>query len=117
MIAVRFCQREHDLAEMTILDDGGRLIARHRLPEDRIDPAPRKGAFEDEWVHVKSKGRYIRHDLVLDIEEDVECYDYSSWQVGRPWLRSTVEWHEVTNGVPRFVPAGSELGMAAMEGN
>lgn len=95
MTAIAFAERESDLARMTIhrLPDG-RLVARRRAPEDSILPTHRTGEFGDLWLHVGSGGRYIRHDVVHDEELGIDCYDYSSWQDGRLWLRSIAEWHE-----------------------
>ena len=95
MTAIAFCDRESDLAKMTIhrLDDG-RLVARRRRPDDSIVPIHRTGSFGDLWLHVGSGGRYIRHDEVFDEDLGIYCYDYSSCENGRLWLRSIAEWHE-----------------------
>lgn len=101
--AVAFAERESDLVRMTILRmEDGRLYARKRLPDDHINPTYQEGEYNDIWRHVKSDGLYIRHDRVIDIETDIECYDYSSCQDGRLWLRSIKEWHEVIDGRTRF---------------
>lgn len=100
---VAFAEREFDLARMTLfrLPDG-RMAARRRLAEDVIHPGYQTGRYNDLWEHVRSGGRYIRHDDVLDVERNEECYDYSAYSDGRLWLRSTREWHEEVDGVPRF---------------
>lgn len=101
---IAFGDRESDLAPMTILvEPGGLIVARRRLPDDRIDPSPRVGAFDDQWLHVGSGGRYTRHDQVLDLDLGLLCYDYSSWTDGRLWIRSVIEWHQAReDGRPRF---------------
>lgn len=103
MTAIAFAEREDDLARMTIhrLDDA-RLVCRRRTPQDRIDPSHRMGEYEDLWVHVRSQGRYIRHDVVYDEERGVHCYDYSSYENGRLWLRSVDAWYEIVDGRQRF---------------
>lgn len=101
--AVAFADRESDLARMTILRmPDGRLVARRRQPDDMITPNHQTGRYNDLWLHVKSGGRYIRHDEVHDIELDIACYDYSSFEDGRLWLRSIAEWHEEVGGRTRF---------------
>jgi hypothetical protein len=82
--AIAFADRESDLAPMTILvEPDGLVVARRRLPEDRIVPSARVGSFDDQWLHVGSNGRYTRHDQVLDVDLGLLCYDYSSWMDGR----------------------------------
>jgi hypothetical protein len=103
MTIVAFAEREDDLAEMAIHRLGdGRLVARRRTPEDKVDGMRPKGAFDDAWIHVRSKGRYIRHDVVFDEERGIECYDYSSLEHGRLWIRAIGAWHEIVEGRPRF---------------
>jgi len=106
MTPVAFCERESDLARMTILHDGDRLVARRRLPEDVIVPTFQTGAYNDLWVHLRSGGRYMRHDEVTDLETGEPCYDYSSIADGRLWLRTIAAWHETVDGKPRFIPMG-----------
>lgn len=108
MQAIAFCERESDNAPMTILQDGDRLVARRRLLEDSITPSFRVGAHNDLWLHVRSGGRYLRHDEVLDLETGEICYDYSSFTDGRLWLRSVAAWHEIVEGHPRFIPVGHQ---------
>lgn len=102
--AVAFCDRESDLAPMTILiEPDGTVVARRRIDADRIEPTARTGRFDDQWLHVGSMGRYTRHDLVYDLETGTPCYDYSSWADGRLWLRSIAEWFEMRpDGRTRF---------------
>lgn len=109
MTPVAFCERVSDLALMTIVRrDDGSLFARRRLPEDRIVPTHRDGTYEDLWRHVKTQGRYVRHDDVPDMDLDpgngVPSYDYSSMTDGRLWLRTHASWHDVVDGIPRFEP-------------
>lgn len=109
MTPIAFCDRVSDLAQMTILrDEAGILRARRRIPSDRIVPTHRSGVFDDLWRHVKTQGRYVRHDIVLDMDLDpvdgVPCYDYSSMTDGRLWLRTHASWHDVVDGTPRFEP-------------
>jgi hypothetical protein len=100
---VAFAERESDLARMTILRmPDGTLAARRRRPDDVIVPSYQTGAYNDMWEHVRSGGRYIRHDDVLDLETREPCYDYSSCTDGRLWLRSRIQWHEEVDGKPRF---------------
>jgi len=108
MTAIAFCEREDDLAKMTIhrLDDGI-LVARRRTPMDRIVPTHRMGEFEDLWIHVRSQGLYIRHDIVLDEERGTHGYDYSSYENGRLWLRAIDAWYEIVDGRQRFERIGS----------
>lgn len=107
MKPIAFCERESDLAPMTILLDGERLVARRRLISDSIVPTYRTGAYNDLWLHVRSGGRYLRHDEVLDLETNELCYDYSSFEDGRLWLRSVSAWHEIVEGSPRFKQIGN----------
>jgi hypothetical protein len=109
MTPVAFCDRVSDLAQMTILlDVDGVLRARRRLASDRIVPTFQTGRFGDLWRHVKTQGRYVRHDVVYDMDLDpvdgVPCYDYSSMADGRLWLRTHASWHDVVDGTPRFEP-------------
>lgn len=103
MTVIAFAEREDDLAEMTIhrLEDG-RLVARRRTSEDRIDGMRPKGRFDDAWIHVRSQGRYMRRDVVLDEERGIQCYDYSSLENGRLWIRAIEAWHEIVDGRSRF---------------
>lgn len=103
MTAIAFCEREDDLAKMTIHRlAGGRLVARLRRPEDQIVPGHQVGEYNDLWIHVRSQGRYIRHDDVHDEDRGIDCYDYSSFQDGRLWLRAVDRWHEIVDGRRRF---------------
>lgn len=104
---VAFAEREADLAKMSIVRrEDGTLAARRRAPDDSIEPTHQIGQYNDIWMHVRSGGRYVRHDEVLDIETGRMCYDYSSYADGRLWLRPVQEWHEVVNGRPRFERLG-----------
>lgn len=107
MTPIAYCERERDLARMTILRDGDRLVARRRRPEDAIEPTFQTGALNDLWIHVRSGGRYLRHDEVTDLETGAVCYDYSSFEDGRLWLRPVDEWHAVIDGRPRFERIGN----------
>lgn len=104
MMPLAFCEREVDLARMTICRDGDRLVARLRLATDRIEPTYQTGGFNDAWVHVSSGNGYVRHDEVFDLDAGVACYDYSSNETGRLWLRPIAEWEQIVNGRPRFEP-------------
>ena len=105
MIPIAFCEREADLAPMTILRAvDGRLVARRRLRDDRIVPTHRSGRHEDLWVHERAGGRYVRHDDVFDMDAGLESYDYSAMSDGRLWLRPVREWREPSGGSPRFRP-------------
>ena len=112
---VAFADREYDLAPMTILvEPDGTIVARRRMPDDRIRPDARTGTFDDVWVHVGSGGRYTRHDVVWDLETGTACHDYSSWSDGRLWLRSIAEWFEMRDdGRPRFQRLEQFLGADA----
>lgn len=107
MTPIAFCERERDLARMTILQDGDRLVARRRTVDDAITPTFQIGALNDLWIHVRSGGRYLRHDEVVDLETGLTCYDYSSFEDGRLWLRPVAEWHAIVEGRPRFAPIGT----------
>lgn len=102
---IAFAERESDLARMTILRmPDGSLVARRRRPDDAIVPSYQTGRHNDAWMHVRSGGRYVRHDDVLDVESGKPSYDYSAFSDGRLWLRPVAEWHEVIDGRPRFEP-------------
>ena len=105
-VAIAFCDRETDLAPMTVLrEPDGSVVARPRLPGDRIVPQARAGAHDDEWMHVRSRTRYTRHDDVADLSDPlspVPSHDYSSWADGRLWLRPVAEWEEPVDGRARF---------------
>lgn len=107
MTPVAFCERESDLAEMTILMDAdGTLHARRRLPSDVVVEGLRVDSFDDVWTHVGSQGVYARHGAVLDLDLDpdgsVPSYDYSALAGRRRWLRTQRSWHDVVDGIPRF---------------
>lgn len=102
MRAIAFCDRESDLARMTIFDDGDRLVARRRRIENRIEPTHQDGRYNDLWQHMRSGRRYVRHDDVYDEDAGIACYDYSSNDDGRLWLRNAAEWEQEVNGVPRY---------------
>lgn len=109
MKAIAFCERVSDLARMTIhRREDGVLVAMLRNRDDRIVPTFQTGEYEDLWMHVKTQGRYVRHDPVLDMDLDpvdgVASYDYSSMKDGRLWLRRQTSWHDVAEGIPRFEP-------------
>lgn len=100
---VAFAERECDLVKMTIMRmPDGSLIARPRKSEDIIVPTHQTGEYNDLWVHVRSGGQYIRHDSVYDEDAGKICYDYSSCQDGRLWLRPISEWEEKASGRSRF---------------
>lgn len=120
MTPVAFCDRVSDLAPMTIMvGEDGMLRAFRRHASDAIVPTFQTGAFEDLWLHVKTQGRYVRHDVVLDMDLDpvdgVPCYDYSSMENGRLWLRAQSSWHDVVDGIPRFKPL-CDRATASLEG-
>lgn len=87
---------------MTILEDGDRLVARRCQPDDRIEPTHKTGRHGDLWIHRKTRHRYLRHDDVHDMELDLPCHDYSSWEDGRLWLRPIAEWEQDEGAGPRF---------------
>jgi len=106
--AIAYAERESDLARMTIFQKSdGRMVARLRRPEDSLEPSHREGVYNDLWRHVGSGGHYLRHDEVYDEDAGQACYDYSSYETGRLWLRSVREWHENVRGGPRFVPVAT----------
>lgn len=102
---VSLVEREDDLAPMTVLRlPDGRLVARRRETGDAEPQQRRIGGHDDNWRHVRSGGRYLRRDDVLDLERGVESYEYHAIDGGRKWLRSKTEWHEPVEGRCRFEP-------------
>lgn len=103
MNAIRFCERESDLAPMTIFRmEDGRLIARKRSPTDAITHDNAPAEFGDAWIHTKSQGRYTRNDQVFDEDLAINSYHYTSQDNGREWLRAISSWHEILDNHTRF---------------
>ncbi len=105
MIAIAFCERESDLAPMTIWKRAdGRLEAHRRRDDDVIDRSGHACRYDDAWMHLKTRGAYLRLDVVDDVDQEppVSSYHYSAIDGGREWLRARESWHEVTDGTPRF---------------
>jgi hypothetical protein len=105
MTIIAFCEREDDLAPMTLVEIHGMIVARARMPHDVAPSSPRIGKLQDQWRHVRSGGLYLRHEAVLDLDRNVWCYHYSSVIDGRAWLRAIEAWREIVDGRPRFEPA------------
>lgn len=100
-----FCERERDLAPMTVIMVDGRMHARPRRPDDRPSSDGHMPTFQDRWTHVKSGGLYTRLDPVVDDEDGTSSYTYRSDQ-GRTWMRPVAEWFETSGERPRFEPIG-----------